>query len=286
MKKDLILFLIVILAAAMACTLPSQGSTEVPPTATLPSVELPTDTPTVEAPAFEGIPFSFSWLSLVIPPGLASGANGEEIDRADGEDVAPWGLTPGNIELTLEGYLLQDKFHQPRVYVYPAQAFSDLVPAVGDNIQRIENILGGALAGAADLPHITFFGAAQVFASNIQTVTFQNGQGVRFLTEYAQYIAPVNNHDLFYEFQGLTDDGAYYVIVILPVTAPLLQESADLNAVAPPGGVAFPDVNNQNADWEGYYNAVTDLLNGTASGEFSPTLDQLDALIESIQITP
>ena len=123
-------------------------------------------TPTVEAPAFEGIPFSFSWLSLVIPPGLASGANGEEIDRADGEDVAPWGLTPGNIELTLEGYLLQDKFHQPRVYVYPAQAFSDLVPAVGDNIQRIENILGGALAGAADLPHITFFGAAQVLAAH------------------------------------------------------------------------------------------------------------------------
>jgi hypothetical protein len=62
---------------------------------------------------------------------------------------------------------------------------------------------------------VPFFNAAQVFASNIKVISFQNGKGVRFLTEYAQHAASANNHNLFYYFQGLTGDGAYYIIAIL-----------------------------------------------------------------------
>ncbi|HEX9387675.1 MAG TPA: hypothetical protein VF918_15235, partial [Anaerolineales bacterium] len=64
-------------------------------------------------------------------------------------------------------------------------------------------------------------------------ISFQNGQGVRFLTEYAQYAASANNHDLFYHFQGLTRDGAYYIIAILPITVPVLAETSDGGAVLP-----------------------------------------------------
>ncbi|MEO8354588.1 MAG: hypothetical protein ABI621_01610 [Chloroflexota bacterium] len=41
----------------------------------------------------------------------------------------------------------------------------------------------------------------------MQVINFQNGRGIRFLTQYAQYPAPINNHELFYHFQGLTNDG-------------------------------------------------------------------------------
>jgi hypothetical protein len=185
-------------------------------------------------------------------------------------------------------YVLQGKFHQPQIYVYPAQAHAELVPPAFESLHRLNNILGnpGVPISADQLPAVPFFNAQQVFASNIQTISFQNGAGVRFLTEYAQYAAPVNNHELFYHFQGVTRDGAYYIIAILPIAVPVLAEANDAVAALPPGGVAYPDISDPQADWQGYYTAVADLLDGTSPDAFTPTINQLDLLIQSMQITP
>ncbi len=136
------------------------------------------------------------------------------------------------------------------------------------------------------LPVVPFFNDQQVFASNIQVISFQNGGGVRFLTEYAQYAAPVNNGELFYHFQGVTRDGAYYIIAIFPITVPVLAETGDVTATLPTGGVAYPDITDPNADLQGYYTAITDLLNGTSEDIFTPTISQLDLLIQSMEIVP
>jgi hypothetical protein len=291
MKKNLSLFLIVILAAAMACNLPSSAPTETlppdtQPADTPPGVVLPTDTPEEEQPVFEGTSVSYSWLDLVLPFGVADGAAGMDFTRAEGEDIPPWEITPGHIQVTLTGYAAQEKFHQPQIFVFPAQGYAEMVPGAAGSIQSVANInAGNSPIDAGELPHVPFFNAGQVFASRIERISFQNGQGVRFLTEYAQYYAPVNNEDLFYHFQGLTSDGAYYIIAILPVSAPLLAETNDPAAAVPPGGVVYPDPTDVDVDWEGYYNAVTALLDNAAPEAFAPTLDQLDLLIESILIT-
>ena len=91
---------------------------------------------------------------------------------------------------------------------------------------------------AHPLPPGRCFNPGHVIASNIDTIPFQNGSGVRFLTEYAQYFAYVNNTDLFYHYQGLTADGQYYVIVILPLTAPVLPPDSNPQNTIPP--VALP----------------------------------------------
>lgn len=292
MKKNLSLFLIVILAAAMACNLPSFTPTETlppdtQPADTPPGTLLPTDTPEEEQPVFEGTSVSYSWLDLVLPFGVADGAAGMDFARAEGEDIPPWEITPGHIQVTLTGYAAQEKFHQPQIFVFPAQGYAEMVPGAAGSIQSVANInADNSPIDAGELPHVPFFNAGQVFASRIERISFQNGQGVRFLTEYAQYYAPVNNEDLFYHFQGLTSDGAYYIIAILPVSAPLLAETNDPAAAVPPGGVFYPDPTDVDVDWEGYYNAVTALLENTAQEAFAPTLDQLDLLIESILITP
>ena len=109
---------------------------------------------------------------------------------------------------------------------------------------------------------------------------------MRFLTEYAQYAAPVNNGELFYHFQGVTRDGAYYIIAIFPITVPVLAETSDVTATLPTGGVAYPDITDPNADLQGYYTAITDLLNGTSEDIFTPTISQLDLLIQSMEIVP
>ena len=110
---------------------------------------------------------------------------------------------------------------------------------------------------------------------------------MRFLTEYAQYPVSANNAELFYEFQGFTSDGAYYVVAILPITAPVLAETSDAGAPLPPRGIPYPYfAEGIEADMPGYYTAVTALLDSTSPEAFSPTIRQLDLLIQSMRITP
>ena len=131
-----------------------------------------------------------------------------------------------------------------------------------------------------------FFNAAQIITPQIKVVAFQNGRGVRVVTQYAQGLVPINNNELFYHFEGLTDDGQYYVIAILPVTAPTLAGTADLGARVPEGGVPMPDLNSANPDMAGYYAKVQQMLDGMQAGAFTPAIDQLDLLVQSLRIAP
>jgi hypothetical protein len=243
--------------------------------------------PTTLPPSSEDVEVAVNALQMVIPPQLASAMYGNQVPRANGQDLPNWAKTPGHALFKLDGYVLKDRSHSPEIYVYPAQAYAQMVPAAFESIHRLNNILYPP--GGPDLnnplPAIPFFNEQQVFVSNIQLISFQNGQGVRFLTEYAQYAASANNHDLFYHFQGVTRDGTYYIVAILPVTAPMLAETSDAGAPLPDGGVPYPYFTDPNADMQSYYRSVTDLLNATPPEAFTPTINQLDLLIQSMRIT-
>jgi hypothetical protein len=248
----------------------------------------PTALPTEKPPANTETEVTFEVLSLVVPSDVASGASGSEMPRFENEDAAWWQKTPGHWEISLgDYYALQGKYHQPKIYVYPAQAYAEMVPPAFESIHRLNNILYGPTVPIQidQLPTVPFFNAQQVFAAHNQLISFQNGSGVRFVTEYSQYFAPVNNHEMFYHFQGVTRDGAYYIIAIFPVTTPVLVETSDPAATLPPGGIAYPNINDYNTDWDGYYVAVTELLNATPEDSFSPQFGQLDALIQSMVVT-
>ena len=291
MKKNFLLLLSMIDVFVAGCaphlSLPTD---EIPASATsIPAMETPALTLTPDVPAFSGTKISYGNLTLVVPPGVASGASGSEVPRVESEEAAWWQKTPGHLEVVLgDYYVLQGKSRQSRILVFPAQAYAELVPAAFESMHRLNNILGnpGVQIHSEELPVVPFFNEIQVFAADIQVVPFQNGQGVRFLTEYGQSATSANNHDLFYEFQGLTNDGLYYIVVILPVTAPGLGDSGDPAEAALVEGIAFPSIGDLNADWDGYYTAVTAFLNAIPAEAFSPSLNQLDTLIQSIQVTP
>jgi hypothetical protein len=155
------------------------------------------------------------------------------------------------------------------------------------SLERLKAVLAGNSSAPLTtdvLPFVPFFNAAQAFAADTKVIPFQNGKGVRELTEYAQYPAPVNNNELIYQYEGLTGDGKYYVIAILPVTAPGLPADAKPDAAVPAGGVPLPDLNSANPDFPGYYGQVQHNLESLQPGAFTPSLDQLDALIDSMSI--
>ncbi|HET9907761.1 MAG TPA: hypothetical protein VFQ23_14010 [Anaerolineales bacterium] len=302
--KRLIFFLSLILIVNLACDVSVNlaPSNEVATAAETPVLRDPsTPTPEVFISLTQAVPataiiqpslsantlVTIGRLTLEIPSSVADGASGSDIPRADEQDLPTWGKTPGHTEIKLEGYTLQGKFHEPRIYVYPSLDYATLVPAAFESMHRLRNIMNpGAPITSDRLPNVPFFNATQVFASNLQSITFQNGSGFRFLAEYAQYFAPVNNNELVYHFQGFSADGEYYIIAILPITAPALAETSDVEAVVPAGGIAFPDIANPVVDVQTYYASITDLLNATDPEAFTPPISQLDALIQSMWVAP
>jgi len=256
---------------AMAATIPGPQAGETP-------VGAPTES------AFTGTPVKFNQVSLTIPPGLAVGASGVQFAPASGDDIPYWEITPGHSELTLSGYALSDKFHEPRIYIYPAREYAALMPGAAENILFLQTILANPNAPLRSDKNlfIPFFNAGAVFTAQPQVIQFQNGAGVRMLTQYAQSYATANNHELFYHFQGLTNDGQTYIIAILPESAPFL--AANSQATTPPDGIPFPGYEDPNADFEAYYRQVIDRLNSTPAEAFAPSLSALDALIKSLRI--
>jgi hypothetical protein len=227
-------------------------------------------------------------LTLEIPSSVATGANGSDIPPVTNEDAPYWEKTPGHLQVSLKDYyVLQGKFHKPQIHVYPALEYALLVPGAFESMHRLRNVMSDVVPLTLDqLPAVPFFNAAQVFASNIQAISFQNGSGIRFVTEYAQGFVSINNQDLFYHFEGFTDDGNNYIVAILPITSPLLAETDDLDAPLPAGGIPFPDLAGPDPDLRGYFDAISTLLDGTSPESFTPSLSQLDALIQSMWVAP
>jgi len=230
--KKAFLFLSIFVMSTKACDVavtvappanpaPLSADTTIPTTFTpIPATSIPTQvlasatavpltftsipTATMPQPTSNGVLVSAGPLSATLPSGLADGAYVVQVPRNEIGSSAIWAATPGHTVMKLDGYLLGGKFHEPQIYVYPALDYAQMVPSAFESIHRLDNILYSPnppiTISDDQLPGIPFFNAQQVFASHVQVLSIQNGGGVRFLTEYAQYPASANNYDLFYHF--------------------------------------------------------------------------------------
>lgn len=250
---------------------PVQPTAEIIPEEPLPTVAEPVDTPKPPDILYEGIGFSFG-------PEIAQSAFAETIPGEDlGEDVMPGMNFPTHFEFTFNGYAVSDHFHQPKIIVYPVEDYRAISSLASETIDNLDQFLttqsrAGFYAG---LPFLPMWPAVQFFDTNLAFIDFENGSGVRYLTMFGQAIYPIDNQYLFYTFQGLTDDGRYYVSAILPVTHPGLPDDGFAMV---DDWLAFED------GWETYLSETTFWLDAQPSEFFNPSLADLDAMITSIQV--
>ena len=219
-------------------------------------------------------------------PILASGANGTLVPAAPYDEMGgPMEFYPENRKITFQGYPLSGKFFEPTLTVYPIAEFVAMNAVIGERVNAMQTMLASQPAIPETIPLLPIFNAAQVFKAQDEYLSFQNGEGVRYLTEYSQYYAPANNHDLFYSYQGMTSDGQYWVSAIFPVNAAFLQDNYD-SVNVPAGGIAAPpfDDPNLDANMDAYYTNMINLFNSTADTDFTPGLDCLDQFIASLQV--
>jgi hypothetical protein len=274
------IFLLGLLLAVLmlACNAPGTG-TAVPPTTEPPQTPEPADTPTPELTPTLGTNAVCNELSFYLDPALAASFTCETVPAANGPD--PWMVYPQHTKVSFQGYVLADRFHAPRIVVYPLPDLLAVLPQYSGRVDELRALIGGGAPGTG-LPLLEpSFNAAQEFYAQYQVLVFANGSGIRFVTQYAQYFAEINNHDMFYAFSGMTADEQYWISAILPVSNPILPETTD--PANPPGGMSAEDWGNH---FPVYIADLKNQLDAQPAASFLPSLMLLDALAQSIVITP
>jgi hypothetical protein len=168
-----------------------------------------------------------------------------EIEPAGSNDWCKW---PEHIKITLTTYPAQSDW-KPVIYVYVTEQMPDWYP-----------ICPGA-------PLL-----------RVRQQTLSHGQRLLIGSKNAQ---PIFNSELIFTYTGKTPDGKHTAIVFFPVNFPLLAYSFQ-NLDLPFGGIPF---NLESQDWGAYYQAVGLQLEAANDSDFTPHLDLLDAVAESIDVT-
>lgn len=239
---------------------------EVQPTEESPTEEKPEESPDI---LYEGIGFSFA-------PDIAQNAIPTTIQGQNlGEETMPGNNYPTHYEFTFNAYAVPGHFHTPIIIIYPVDDYRAISPYASDIIDNLKQTLINKPAGGSfsDLPFLPMWNAAQLFANKVNYFNFKNGSGVRYLTMYGQALWPVDNQNLFYTYQGITDDGQYYICAVLPIRHTGLPDEGQIDDF-----IAFEE------NWDTYIADTLAWLEGQDNPSFTPNLDSLDAMMASFQI--
>lgn len=236
--------------------------------------------------------------SFTYPIDLANGVDVTNVQEVTPEEAAdPTDVTPAHTEFSFIGWqpeiLLDSAMWNPVVRVYPVagfaafgeenanmyQIYADALAQLlaekpeGDALETmLATLYDGKRVQPAALPFLYNAMAAQVLRAQVEYLEFEGGSGLRYLTFYAQAVNPVEEGWVFYTFQGLSEDGKYYIHATFPVVTnvPMLSE--------------LPDGETVMNDPEAYYAEVVAALDEQPAEAYTPSLETLDSILTSLVI--
>jgi hypothetical protein len=163
---------------------------------------------------------------------------------------------------------------KPQIVVYPSEAYRAMNDLAKQQIEGLQRVLEERpVVFEKSAPFLPTVNAAQMMQIQPVYLDFANGSGLRYLTQVAQETRPVNNQELFYTFQGLTDNGAYYLTAFFPLSSKFLPDDA-----------ATADDEAFNAGFSAYLEEIVISLNGWSPADFKPDLSLLDAIVTSLNV--
>lgn len=193
---------------------------------------------------------------------------------------------PEHLAVTFDGQSLDEASFAGRViYLAPVEAYETLwLDAGNDTISVTVAALTTLLAEQpADpqppLPVLPSAPAVNDVAVQVAylDVPGLDATGMRWVGRFSQDLSPVMNYQLRYIFQGLSADGQTLISASFPVTTALLPDS--METMTADEQAAF------DADPQGFLEATASALSFLSPSDFSPSLDALDAMIQSMAIS-
>jgi hypothetical protein len=181
---------------------------------------------------------------------------------------------------------------EPQVMVFRAADFAGFDDSVPTGFQNQRQALIDLLQSGLDsgrcgqplnmdtqaLPFWPWINAKQTFCAQPQLIEFVGGKGIRYLSHYSQGPSPVLDKNVFYTFQGLTDDGQYYVSAVFPVATGIFADELPEQPVVIDSGTGYIN------EWLATLTDQLVQLNALDAGKFQPSLAVLDELVRSIRI--
>lgn len=178
-----------------------------------------------------------------------------------GDSLTPW-FSPQEAQLRVfEIKKYRAIFHGNEQIEFDKR-LSDLQAALHGDISRFPEILPAVEASPA-------------FYTNIGTVCFEGGCGVRAVTMYVQDNNLVENGRLFYTLQGLSDDQRYWIAAYWPVVADgVRMQSHDLSATE------IATLNSRELYAE-YLSEQLEILENTT---YFPALEEIDEVVGGLKL--
>lgn len=138
-------------------------------------------------------------------------------------------VAPKHVEFTFD---LEHEGWGATIGIYPIKDFPkmyavapELVRATKKEILDLEKVLlDKNFRSNGEIPYIPFIDASQEFQTNVKLSPFNNGRGIFFVTYLSTEFALISNDHLRYIFEGLTNDGKYYVLAEIPLSVKFLPD--------------------------------------------------------------
>ena len=205
---------------------------------------------------------------------LTQGKTVETVAAVQPNKESPyWEIMPEHLLVTLEDYSVSGHLMKPQIFVYPVAELSQFNESSAQMVLDLQTLLNDQQLKES-MPFLPLFNSAQVMHSQVAFVDFKNGNGVRFLTQFDQAPIPLNNMELIYTFQGLTDDGKYYIAAIFPINHPDLPNDNQVSS----------DQEFQAEKFVAEMAESVEKLGQLPVSSFTPDLSKLDTLIQSIEV--
>ncbi len=174
------------------------------------------------------------------------------------------------------------------MYIFPVEAYINLYQANGNDIvtqqvARLEELIATAdgRQGIPDgiMPLLPPPNSLMERWVQFADLNFVDGEGVRYISDspLRQSIGVWTNETMDYYYQGLTEDGRFYVSFKWPVATSLLP-----NTVNDASEETVQAASESRESYDAYQAALKAELNALSPSDWVPDLTQLDAMIASL----
>lgn len=184
--------------------------------------------------------------------------------------------------------------YEASIRIYPVDEFRQafaIQPGYGKGFDKdlnsLKEFIARKTAKKENLPELHFYEGHPAIAARFKPIVFKNGNGVLFLEQWAiDHAVMINNQELFALFQGLTNDGKYYVRAQFPIALEGLPDNETGDFEGYNANDYYSDAQSKQAEarYEKYLRTVEKLLNQSAPEKFTPNLNEIEKTISSLEV--
>lgn len=191
-------------------------------------------------------------------------------------DDKPDGVAPAYDEISVQGLTIC--VVPTREGKLSAKEFEKKYPTVTSATKDLSKLLKTIATSTKDTPIFPWADASTPFEAKKKQLSFKNGKVIRYIGEYLIEPDVVDNARLVYSAQGLSTDGKWYLSVMAPLKTKSLPDKSDISKWPQDKYKTF------SANFAKYGAQVGTKLDKLSSASFTPRVDELDQLVQSITV--